>query len=68
MACRGRDTVRSKIVTNNNTTKKINTVNYLGCSISYQKDKDITVKKLKFLQITGIINRTLKPSQVQKTH
>lgn len=44
MACKGRDTVRNKIVTNNNTKQKINTFSYLGCSISYQNDKDITVK------------------------
>jgi hypothetical protein len=66
MACKGRDTVRNKIVTNNNTIEKMNTFSYLGCSISYQYDKDITVKIAKFLQVMGIINRTLKPSQVQK--
>jgi len=66
MACKGRDTVRNKIVTNNNTKQKINTFSYLGCSISYQNDKDITVNISKFLQVMGIINRTLKPSQVQK--
>ena len=63
MACKGRDTVRNKILTNNNNTiEKINTFNYLGCSISYQNDKDITVKISKFLQVMGNINRTLKPS------
>jgi len=66
MACKGRDTVRNKVVTNNNTIEKINTFNYPGFSISYQNDKDITVKTSKFLQVMGIINRTLKPSQVQK--
>jgi tRNA A37 N6-isopentenylltransferase MiaA len=39
---------------------------YLGCSISQQNEKDSTVKISKFLQITEMINRTLKPSQVQK--
>jgi hypothetical protein len=68
MDCKGRDTVRSKIVINNKTTEKINTFNYLGCSISYQKDKDISVKISKFLPISGIINRTLKPLQVKKKH
>jgi len=28
--------------------------------------KKITVKISKFLQVTGIINRTLRPSQIQK--
>jgi hypothetical protein len=44
----------------------MNNVSYPGCSISYQNKKNITVKISKFLQIAGIINRTLKPSQVQK--
>ena len=32
-----------------------------------QNNKDVAVKILKFIQKTGIIRRTLKPSQVQ-TH
>jgi len=35
-------------------------------SISYQNDTDITVKTSAFLQMTGVISRTLKFSQVQK--
>ena len=35
-------------------------------SISHQNDRDITVKTATFLQITGVISRTLKFSQVQK--
>lgn len=66
MAFKGRDPIRSKIVINNNTIEQINTFNYLGCSISYQDEKDITSKTMKFLKITGIINKVLKPSQVQK--
>ena len=44
----------------------MNTLIYLGCSISYQNETDITVNASKFLQVTGIMNRTLKPSQVWK--
>jgi len=51
---------------NNNSVEQINTFYYLGCDISYHNGNDITVKISKFLQITGIINGTLKPSQVQK--
>ena len=58
--------MNSKILINNNITERINTGNYPGCSFSYQSDKDITVKISKFLQLTGLTNRTLKPSQVQK--
>jgi hypothetical protein len=32
----------------------------------YQNEKDVIVQVSKFLQIMGIINKTLKPSQVQK--
>jgi hypothetical protein len=35
-------------------------------SISYQNDRDITVKTSTFLQIRGVISKTLKFSQVQK--
>jgi hypothetical protein len=44
----------------------VNTFVYLGCSFSYQNETDITVNVSEFLQVTGIMNRTLKPSQVQK--
>jgi len=45
---------------------KINTFNYPSCPISYQNEKAATVKLSIFLQITGIISRTLKSSHVQK--
>jgi hypothetical protein len=63
---KGTDPVRSKIVINNNITEQVNTFSYLGCSISYQHEKDITYKVTKFLQKMGIITRTLRPSQAQK--
>jgi len=56
---------RSKILINNNIIEQINTFNYLGCSIAYQTEINITIKISEFLEITEIINRTLKPSQVQ---
>jgi hypothetical protein len=66
MAFRGRDHIRSKIVTNNKITEQVNTFNYLGCTLSYEQEKDATKKLSKFLKITGIINQVLKPSKVQK--
>ena len=57
--------MRSKILINNNIIEKINTFNYPGCPISYQNEKAVTLILI-FLQITGIINRTLKHSQIQK--
>jgi len=38
----------------------------VGCSISCQNKKKIGAKISKFLQITGIINRILKSSQIRK--
>ena len=58
MAFKGRDPVRSKIVTNNNIVEQIDTFSFLGCFVSYKNDKDITVKLSKFPQIKGIVNRT----------
>jgi hypothetical protein len=66
MAFRGRDPIISKIVINNKIIEQINIFNYLGCSLSYETEKDITTKVSKFLQITGIISQVLKPSKVQR--
>ena len=69
MALKGRDPVRSKTVINNNVIEEGNTsFIYLGCSTTYQNEKDITVKISQFMQITGIIKKNFKtkPSQVQK--
>jgi hypothetical protein len=46
--------------------EQINTFNYRDSSISYHNEKGFTVKIAKFHQITGIINRNVKPSPVQK--
>ena len=67
MAFRGTDSVRSKIVVNNNIIEQINTFTYLCCSVSYWNDKYVTVKISKFLQIIGIINRTLNPLESKNT-
>ena len=44
-----------------------NPFNYLDCCISYQNEKDITVKVLEFLKITGIISRTLNHLKSKNT-
>jgi hypothetical protein len=36
---------------------QIDTFGYLGCSVSYQNEKDIAVKISKFLKMTRIINK-----------
>jgi hypothetical protein len=65
-AFKGTDPVRSKIAIEVNIIEKINTFNYRDSSISYHNEKDVTVKISKFLQVTGIINRNVNPSPVQK--
>jgi hypothetical protein len=58
MAFKGRDPTRSKIVINNKIIEQVNTFNYLGNLVSYEKEKDIGNKITKLLKITGIINNT----------
>jgi hypothetical protein len=53
-------------VISNKIIEHINTFNYLGCSLSYERAKDVTTKVSKFLQITGIINQVLNPSKLQR--
>ena len=40
---------------------------YLGCEISYENEKDIKQKVVKFAQILGILNNTSKPTLVQES-
>jgi hypothetical protein len=65
MAFNGRDPVRSRTVIHNNIIKN-NTFSYPACSMSYQSDRDYTVKLSKFLQTAEIIEEILKPCQFHK--
>jgi hypothetical protein len=68
IAFKGRDTTRSKIIIiNNRIIEQVNTFNYLGNLVSYEKDKDLDSKITKFLKISGIINNTFKPKS-KKVH
>jgi hypothetical protein len=67
IALKGRYPVRSKTVINNN-IEEINTFSYLGCSVSYQNGKDITIKISQFMQIKGIINKTLKQNPLKSNN
>jgi hypothetical protein len=66
MTFRGRDPIKSKIVISNKIIEQINTYNYLECSLSYAKQKDVATRLLIFLQIKGLINQVLKLYKVQK--
>jgi hypothetical protein len=67
MAFSGKDPVRSKICISNKTLEQVNTFNYLGCTLSYEGEKDKPSKIPKFVQTIGVINQFFKPSLVQHT-
>jgi hypothetical protein len=58
--------MQSKVVIDNKFQEQINTLHYIGCSISYQNEKYIMAKISKLLQVMESINITLKPSQAKK--
>jgi hypothetical protein len=55
---------RSKIVINNQIIQ-VNTFNHLGCSM-HEGEKIYKSKMNNFLKVTGHINTTFKPPEVQK--
>ena len=61
IALKGRDPVRTKIVTDNKIIQQIKMFNYLGNMIFYEKELDIDNKLHKYLKIKGIINNVFRP-------
>jgi len=55
----GMDHLRTKIIINDETLEQVSKFSYLGCSISYQFSNDVKFKLAKFLQLVGIIKRTI---------
>jgi hypothetical protein len=45
MAFEGTEPIRSKIVTDNTISERVNTFTYLGCNISYQEEKKTYIPK-----------------------
>jgi hypothetical protein len=66
MAFLDKDPVRSKICINNKMLEQVNTFNYLGCTLSYEGEKDMPSKISKFVKTIGIINQVFKLSLVQQ--
>jgi hypothetical protein len=66
MAFSGKDPVRGKICINYKTLEQISTFNYLGCTLSYEGEKDMPSKITKFLRTIEVINQVFKPSLVQQ--
>jgi hypothetical protein len=63
LALKGRDPVRTKIVIDNKIIEQVNSFNYLGNMISYEKEFDIDNKLHNYLKITGIINNVCRPQK-----
>ena len=63
MAFKGRDPVRTEIVIDNKIIEHVNSFNYLGNVISYEKELDIDNKLHNYLKITGIINNVFRPQK-----
>jgi hypothetical protein len=57
MAFSVKDPVRSKICINNKALEQVNTFNYLGCTLSYEGEKDMPSKISKFVKTIGVINQ-----------
>jgi hypothetical protein len=66
IAVLGQDPVKCKIVVDNKCSQQLKNFKYLGCTISYENEKDIQQTSTKFPQIVGIRNNTFKPTLVQK--
>jgi len=63
MSFKGRDPVRTKILIDNKIIEKVNSFNYLGYMISYEKELDIDNKMHNYLKITDIINNVFRPQK-----
>jgi len=63
MAFKGRDPIRTTIVIDNKIIEKVNSFNYLGNMISYEKELYIDNKLHNYLKIIGIINNVFRPQK-----
>jgi hypothetical protein len=63
MAFKGRDPVRTKIVTDNKIIGQVISFNYLGNIVSYAKELDIDNKLHNYLKFTGILNNVFRPQK-----
>jgi hypothetical protein len=65
VAFKGRDPVRGKIVIDNKIIEQVNSFNYLGTLITYEKEVDIDNILNKYLKITGIIKNMFRPQKTR---
>ena len=55
----GTDHLRTKIIINDETQEQVSQFTYLGSSITYQFFNDVEFNLAKFLQLIGIIKKTI---------
>jgi hypothetical protein len=67
MVFKGTEPVRSKIVIDNMILEHMNTFTYWAVTFPIKKRKTYIPKIIKFLQILGFLNNTLKPNLVQRS-
>jgi hypothetical protein len=65
-AFKGREPVRSKISIDRKIIEQINSFNYLGNLISFEKDVEVDNKLNNYLKITSIINIMSRPQKTLK--
>jgi hypothetical protein len=63
LSVKGRDPVRTKIVTDNKIIEQVTSFKYLGNMISYERELDIDNKLNSYLKITGILNNVFRPQK-----
>ena len=66
MAFKGKDQVRSRVAVENNLIEQVNSSNYLGNLISYEREVDFDNPCNDCLKITCIINIMFKPQKTLK--
>ena len=66
MTFKGQDRIRSNIVVDNKIIEQVNSFNYLGNLIPYEKEVDIDNKLNNYLKITGIINSMFRLQKTSK--
>ncbi|KAJ4448800.1 hypothetical protein ANN_00191, partial [Periplaneta americana] len=66
MAFLGKEPVRSKICISNKIIEQVKNFSYLGYQISYEEEKDLNEKIIKFNRAMGVINQIFRPTLVQK--
>ena len=66
LAFKGKKPARSEIVLGGKIIKQVNCFKYLGVNISYNGEQDIHSTLIKFLRITGLINKIMNANKTRQ--